>query len=815
MMISPNRLTGLATGMDTDNMVKQMMKPYLMRMDKLKQDRQLVQWRQESLRDVIGSVGSFKRNYFDVLKSDKYMLSSNAVSTFSVDGLTDNSIKVKAGSAAKAGSYEVTVEQLAKTAKLEAADTSRINTVVANTPNFGIKIDSTNNTFNIGGTDVTLDIDKVKNYNKYSSMSELTSAINSKMSTMDIAGGKKFGDTTKAVVKDNSIQFMELMELVEDKAVPANSNNKIKFNYDGKDYEVTLAAGKYTADELVSAINSKLSGLKSTDGLTTFPSDKKITATIDGSGTTFSIEGSNISILDGKSTDINLKAKSISTANNSTGTDAEITNNKLTYKNEIIDGFNDTLNVRVGTTTKTITLNEGIIADNDDLKNKLNNTLIASGITKEQLSANINEDGKMIFNSSSGDQVSFFGNASSVFGAYDNFEVNMTGSTKVANIVSGNVSFVINDKQFTYDFTGADKDKTIDQLISDINSKAGVKMTYSTASKKFTIESNGTGASSTLTFTDGVGGFLNKIFGVSSADEKGEDAKVTIKGPNGTSTYLKPQNTFEMDGVTYTLNTESTAPIKFSVTQNTDDAFDKIKSFVEDYNKLIGDINSKISEKKQYKYLPLTDDQKKDMKDNDIKVWEDKAKQGLIRNDSDLNNMLGALRSAFFDKVNDVGLTLKDIGLDTSSDYTEKGKIVINETKLREALKNNGDKVTELLTKKSDIKYDPNMSDTNRVKRYNEEGIFQRINDILDDYARTNNGKGILLNKAGIKGDFTDNNNTISEDLKARDKRIREMEAKLFERENRYYTQFAKLEKYMQQMNAQSNWLAQQLGGGK
>lgn len=160
MFINPMRLTGLATGMDTDNMVKQMMKPYNMRLDKLKQNRQSVQWRQDLYRDIIGNVGSFKRNYFDSLKPDKYMLSSNSVSAFNVDGLTDNSLKVKAGATAKTGNYEVTINKLAEAAKLEGS--SSINTVIAEKPNYGIKIDGNNNTFTVNGTSFSLDVDSVK-----------------------------------------------------------------------------------------------------------------------------------------------------------------------------------------------------------------------------------------------------------------------------------------------------------------------------------------------------------------------------------------------------------------------------------------------------------------------------------------------------------------------------------------------------------------------------------------------------------------------------------------------------------------------------
>lgn len=844
MNINPIRLTGLATGMDTDTLVKQMMQPYTMRIDKLKQDRQIVQWRQELYRDIIGNVGSFKRNYFDVLNSSKYMLSSNSVSAFNVDGLTDNSLNVKASSTAKAGNYEVTVTKLAKTAEIVA--TSSINTVIAGNSNYGIKIDNTNNTFSVDGESFSLDLDAVKGYSKYSNISELASAINSKMAATDNGSGGKIGDNIKAVVKNDSIQFMELVELKEDKETPENSNNKIAFNYGGKDYEVTLAAGKYTSDELVSAINSKLSGLKSkTDDTTILPSDTKITAAVDSAKTTFTVVSEalgseEITINDGKGEVINPKAKAVTVTasdkvtDGDNGTDSKILADgiSLQYENEIIEDFNDALNIRIGATVKTIKLSPQVIENYDQLKTDIATKLTDAGINASQLSVNINAEGKIIFNSTSGDQISFYGNASSVFGGRDNFEVNMSGSTKLSDMSQfkdKKVNFIINGVEFKYDFTtianngdviGA-QSKTIDQLINEIKSKAGVDIKYSTASKKFSISSTATGASSSLsvqdkTSTEYTGEFIKTLFGTSSSNMTGEDAQVQVTGPNGTSTYLKPQNIFDIDGVTYTFNALPTETIKFSITQNTDEAFNKIKTFIDDYNKLIEGINLEISEKKQYSYLPLTEEQKKEMSDKEIELWEEKAKNGLLRNDTDLSNMLNTMRRAFFDGVEGVGLTLKEIGLDTSVDYSARGKIVIDEAKLKEALKNNGDKVAELLTKKSTTypRYDGTMNSSNRSIRYNEEGIFQRISDILEDYTRTTAGKGILLNKAGIKGDFTDSNNLLSEDLKKRDDMITKLEEKLFDRENRYYHQFAKLEEAMQKMNSQSSWLAQQLGMG-
>ena len=159
------------------------------------------------------------------------------------------------------------------------------------------------------------------------------------------------------------------------------------------------------------------------------------------------------------------------------------------------------------------------------------------------------------------------------------------------------------------------------------------------------------------------------------------------------------------------------------------------------------------------------------MTEKEIEKWEEKAKQGLLKGDTYLDTMLSKMRAAFFDPVkrnfsdnpydtNNIGIRLTDIGLSTSSDISQRGKIIIDEAKLKEALKNNPDKVAELFTKRSTSQpsYRADMSSTDRNQRYQELGIFQRINDILQDYVRTtrdsNGKKGKLLEKAGIKGIF-------------------------------------------------------------
>ncbi|EJP6470966.1 hypothetical protein FDG09_08315 [Clostridium sporogenes] len=406
---------------------------------------------------------------------------------------------------------------------------------------------------------------------------------------------------------------------------------------------------------------------------------------------------------------------------------------------------------------------------------------------------------------------------------------------KMSDVIDGEVKFTINGKEISYNFGdgGADKGKTIDEISKDISSKANVEFIYSEITGGFILRSKAEGANEKITASDVSGDFLKNLFAKDTIDEAGKDAKFNITTPNGTATDMtKSTNNFTMDGVNYNIaGAKPEEEISFMLEGNSEEAFNKIKGFIDDYNKLVDELQGKLSEKKYRKFEPLTEEQKKDMKENDIKLWEEKAKSGILKGDTNIQNMLSTMRRAFFDSVEGAGLSLKDLGLTTSRDYTQGGKIVFDtsldedgnagEARLKKLLKEDPNKVFNIFSKKSESypSYSPDLTSTERKQRYNEEGILQRINDIFKDYTRTTknvNGKmGIFVEKAGIKGTISEINNTLYKELEKKEKAIQEMEDKLVERENRYYSQFAQLEKYMNQMNSQSAWLAQQLGGGK
>ncbi len=481
----PMRLPGLATGMDTDTMIKTMMKPYTMRVDQMKQKSQILLWQQDAYRNVMDGVSNITKKYFDVLNGDNYMLSSKNFSSLKPSGIPDTSnIKINAGSGAISGNYSLKVTELA--AKAEAMGNNAVNIKTLSEGDYGIKIDASNNKIVIDGNEITL------SGSRYNNVSDIAAEINSKIN----ADGSVLKDTVKAVVKDGSIKIENLFKIDD-------TNKELKVTVDGKEYTAELSTGNFTLEELTNSINSKLKVAKDTDG-NVLPENKDVKASLSADGK--SIEFTNATAHPNYSVaEVSLSG----TAGGSgiTGTDVTVVNNSITYAKEIIAEFNDTFNVQIGTdASKTVKLAAGTINSVDELKTKLNDAFTTAGLNTT-LTATV-KDEKIVLSSNSDKQVIVTGesgkSATSLLGLPDRYEMNTSLSEKMSNIVGEEVKFTINGVDFNYDFTkdydsttapnGA-KNKTISQILGDISDKAKVDISYSEINKKFTMRSKDEGTS--------------------------------------------------------------------------------------------------------------------------------------------------------------------------------------------------------------------------------------------------------------------------------------------------------------------------------
>jgi flagellar hook-associated protein 2 len=381
---------------------------------------------------------------------------------------------------------------------------------------------------------------------------------------------------------------------------------------------------------------------------------------------------------------------------------------------------------------------------------------------------------------------------------------------------NGNLTFSINSKNFTFS-----KSTTLLDMMSTINgdSDAKVNIMYDESTDKFKITAKQLGTGDNIKITQSGGNFFDGASMISTGSpvtNQGRDAVVIIDG----ETLVRSSNTVTVNGVTYTLLKESAVTQTISLKQDVESIYNNIKNFIEKYNEIIENINKKLKEKYDKNYPPLTDEQKAVMNEKDIEKWEEKAKTGLLRNDRLLENIVVNIRMALYDSIKGVSTTLAGIGISSTS-YHDKGKLRIDEARLKEAIQNDPDGVMNLFCKQSASypSYERTLSSDERKVRYEEQGLAYRIYDIIEDNISTfrdNFGKkGLLLERAGIEDDMTEFSNAISDQIKQKDALIETLMDKLYRKEEMYYAKFAAMERILAQMNSQSAWLYQQFESGQ
>ena len=123
---------------------------------------------------------------------------------------------------------------------------------------------------------------------------------------------------------------------------------------------------------------------------------------------------------------------------------------------------------------------------------------------------------------------------------------------------------------------------------------------------------------------------------------KGEDAEITLNG----ATFTSSTNTFNINGLTITANqvTDVGEEITITTEDDTEGIYNMVKDFIKEYNILINEMDRLYNAASAKDYKPLTDEEKDAMSDREIEDWESKIKDSLLRRDSALLNISGAMK---------------------------------------------------------------------------------------------------------------------------------------------------------------------------
>ena len=246
--------------------------------------------------------------------------------------------------------------------------------------------------------------------------------------------------------------------------------------------------------------------------------------------------------------------------------------------------------------------------------------------------------------------------------------------------------------------------------------------------------------------------------------------------------------------------TITSSPVELTSTNNVDDMVNKIKEFVTTYNGLVKDLNDQTKQTKYRDYQPLTSEQRKEMEEDEIKLWEDKAKSGLLRSDDLIRDGLSNMRSLVYQSnpaIEDTRYnTLFSIGITTSKSYSDGGTLEIDENKLRKAIEENPDAVEQL------FKNSGKKDEVINGKTVDTRGYLDKLRESM---------KTIELNieKRAGRSTMVDTQYLLGNNLIDIEKRIDTWEDKLKTIEERYWKQFTAMETAINKANQQSSMFAQ------
>lgn len=345
---------------------------------------------------------------------------------------------------------------------------------------------------------------------------------------------------------------------------------------------------------------------------------------------------------------------------------------------------------------------------------------------------------------------------------------------------------------------------SLNSIISRINdSNAGVVAFFDSQSGRVSINAKNTGDAQNSDEIVISGDFLTSSLKIptdfatagTSNSRAGTDAKVTINGLYTT----RSSNTFQVNGFEYSLKAASNTDVRISSATDTDAIFNSITEFVTKYNEMIDTVNKKVNEERFRSYQPLTAEEKEAMGDKQAEMWEEKAKSGMLKGDSILSSGMNQMRTDLYtrvgndtDDVNNNYDQLSEIGITTSKNYLERGKLVMDPTKLREAITNDPNAIYKLFN--------------NESTTVASQGLAKRLRSTIKSTIDK------IEERAGNAA-WTNQQFTLGKSLISVDKQINSFEARLGKMEDRYWRQFTAMEQAIQKANSQSAYLTQQFSG--
>lgn len=298
------------------------------------------------------------------------------------------------------------------------------------------------------------------------------------------------------------------------------------------------------------------------------------------------------------------------------------------------------------------------------------------------------------------------------------------------------------------------------------------------------------------TAQDVVNGAYSGLVSSTATRVIGEDAKIYLNDAEFTSST----NTFEVNGLTISVLGETDEEITLSTGDDVDGMYDMIKNFIVEYNKLINEMDSLYNAASSKGYEPLLTEEKDALTDSEVEEWEKKIKDSLLRRDSTLSGVSGAMKTAMMQgvEVNGKKMYLADFGIETLGYF----KSADNE---KNAYHINGDEDetdSNVRAKDNDLK-SMIASDPDTVMKF-FSGLSKNLYAELDKkMARSESSSAFTVY----------NDKDMKEEYDSYKEKISKQETKLNDLIDKWYKKFSVMETAMAKLQSKNNAVAGMFGG--
>ena len=732
------RFSGLASGLDTESIVSNMLTPYQLKVDTAQQNKTLMEWRKDAWKEM----NSKLFNFYDKYVSNARLESAYSKRTIGVSN--SNAITVGTNSTLPEGTH--TIDEIKKLAQ-------------------GVKVETDNLSVAGGG--------KVTSTTK---LSELMTSKNGTTSPILESGSIRIqvSDSKDAkgnpIYKEVEISAEMTVGQLQKNLNDALPNTNVSFDAGAGAFFIS---GKKTGESQFLSITSEnaadatiaftLLGIKnppaSKEEMVT--GEIKFETTVKAPTTT-KLSDLGLTLAEGDKAKVSIGDKSVSIdlKESMTLADLEKAINTAIGKEE---GLKGEVSCKYDGTTGKLTF---LDKDGKPLDNVSLQVVDKDDVQKDDLTAKLQPvDG---------------------FSVQQSKKATADTTLHELGIIDSEFSITIGETTFTHEITDKTTLKELTESIQaqidkDDKLKGNTFFSFDEKNNRLSI--------STKHEVSGDKETLKKL-GVSQNQKvqtfKGENAELTYNGVKVES----ESNNISVNGFNFMITATTTEAITVTSVMDTEAIVDYVKEFITEYNNLITDIQSKLDADSTKGYSPLTDAQKKEMSEYEIEQWESKIKGGLFRKDPDLEKLLNDMRGIFSDTVEGGSFSaLSQIGITTGS-WSDKGKLFIDEDKLRAAVNSNAQGVIDLFAKNGETT--------------KQTGYADRLYDMITTQTKSSSTRTAYS--------FY-NDKVLSKNITSKSEEIEKLQERLYNMEDMYYARFTAMEKMMQQLNNQSSYLTSMMGG--